>query len=54
MRYLTLKRLETPGSLEVRWGGDGDIHVVTGVCGGGVGVELLEGGFGRLGIKYGV
>jgi hypothetical protein len=28
MMHLTLKRLEAPGSLEVRW--DGDIHVETG------------------------
>jgi hypothetical protein len=35
MMYLTLKRLETSGSLEVRWGGggvgSGDILVETGV-----------------------
>ena len=27
---LTLKRLEAPGSLEVKWGGGGGIHVETG------------------------
>jgi hypothetical protein len=27
MMHLTLKRLEVPGSLEVRWGGGGGIHV---------------------------
>jgi hypothetical protein len=30
MMYLTLKRLETPGSLEIRWGVGGGIHVETG------------------------
>jgi hypothetical protein len=30
MMHLTLKRLEAPGSLEVRWDGDGDIHMETG------------------------
>ena len=35
MMHLTLKRLEAPGSLEVRWGGGGggDIHMETGVGG---------------------
>ena len=33
MMHLTLKRLEAPGSLEVRWGGGGDIHVETGAWG---------------------
>jgi hypothetical protein len=49
MMHLTLKRLEAPGSLEVRWGRGEDIHVETG---GGEEVwdmEQLEGG-----IKYGV
>jgi hypothetical protein len=27
MMHLTLKRLEAPGSLEVRWGGGGGNHV---------------------------
>jgi hypothetical protein len=27
MMHLTLKRLEAPGSLEVRWGGGRGIHV---------------------------
>jgi hypothetical protein len=31
MMYLTFKRVETLGSLEVRWGGDHGIHVETGV-----------------------
>jgi hypothetical protein len=30
MMYLSLKTLETPGDLEFRWGGLGDIHVETG------------------------
>ena len=30
MMHLTLKGLESPGSLEVRWGGGGDIHMETG------------------------
>jgi hypothetical protein len=30
MTYLILKRLEVPGSLEVRWDGSGVIQVVTG------------------------
>ena len=30
MMYLTLKRLEAPGRLEVRWGGGGGIQVETG------------------------
>ena len=28
--YLSIKRLEAPGSLEVRWGGGGNIHVEMG------------------------
>jgi hypothetical protein len=31
MMHLTLKKLEAPGNLEIRWGGGGrDIHVGTG------------------------
>ena len=33
MMYLTLKRLEVPGSLVVRWGGGVDIHVEAGGVG---------------------
>jgi hypothetical protein len=33
MMHLTLKRLEASGSLEVRWGGGGGIHVETGRVG---------------------
>jgi hypothetical protein len=33
MMFLTLKRLEAPGCLEVRWGRGGVIHVVTGLGG---------------------
>ena len=42
--HLALKRLETPGSLEVRWGGGGDIHVETGGEEEVWDVEQLEGG----------
>jgi hypothetical protein len=46
MMYLILKRLEAPESLEVRWGGGGDIHVET-VVGEVLGdVERSEGGWG--------
>jgi hypothetical protein len=31
MMHLTLKRLEAPGSLEVWWGGGGNILVETGI-----------------------
>ena len=50
MMHLTLKRLEAPGSLEVRWGGGGGIHVERG-CGGEEvwDVEQLEGGKGGAG-----
>jgi hypothetical protein len=55
MMLLTLKRLEAPGSLEVRWGGGGDIHMETGWGGEEVwDVEQLEGGWGRLGMEYGM
>jgi hypothetical protein len=49
MMHLTLKRLEAPGSIEVRWG----IHGLMG-CGGEVvwDVEQLEGG--RGGVKNGI
>ena len=46
MMYLIFKRLEAPGSLEVRWDGVGDIIMETG---GGEEVwdmEQLEGGSG--------
>jgi hypothetical protein len=48
MMHLTLKRLETPGSLEVRWGmGVGGIHMETGWGGEEVwDVEQTEGGWG--------
>jgi hypothetical protein len=49
MMHLTLRRLEAPRSLEVRWGGGGDIHLETGVGGREEvwDVEQLEGGLGR-------
>jgi hypothetical protein len=46
MMYLTLKRLEAPGGLEVRWGGGWDIHVETGGWGGGVGCGTVIGQMG--------
>jgi hypothetical protein len=48
--HLTLKRLETPGSLEVWWGMGGDILMETGGCGVGIGCETV-GGWTRRGIK---
>jgi hypothetical protein len=30
MMNVTLKRLESPGGLEFRWGGGGDIHMESG------------------------
>jgi hypothetical protein len=54
MKHLTLKRLEDPGSLEVRWGGGGGIHVEMEWGGEEVwDVEQLEGGEGQ-GMEYGV
>jgi hypothetical protein len=58
MMHLTLKRLEDPESLEVRWGwmgrvGVGDIYVETGRWGRRYGMcssRRVDGG----GIKYGV
>ena len=50
MMHLTLKRLEAPGSLEVRWGGGWGIHVETGSRGEERwDVEQLEGGWGGAG-----
>jgi hypothetical protein len=52
MMHLTLKRLEAPGSLEVRWGG-GLGHI----CGDRIGweevwdVEQTEGGSGLGGVR---
>jgi hypothetical protein len=47
MMHLTLKRLEAPGSLEVRWGGEWGIHVETGWGGEEVwSMEQSEGGWG--------
>jgi hypothetical protein len=46
------KRLEAPGSLELRWGGGGaggeDILVETGVCGGVMGCGIVKGGQGEV------
>jgi hypothetical protein len=53
MMYLTLKRLEALGSLEVRWGGGGHIHMETEGWGEGMGCGTVGGWIG-VGIKYGV
>ena len=53
--HLTLKRLEAPETLEVRWGRGGVIHVETGCREEVWHVEQLEGGWGGgRRIKYGV
>jgi hypothetical protein len=55
MKHLTLKRLEAPGSLEVRWGGGGGIQVETGWVGEEMwDVEQTEGEWGGQGMEYGV
>jgi hypothetical protein len=51
MMHLTLKRLEAPGSLEVRWGGGGDTHVD---IGGGRRYGMWNSQRVVGGIKYGV
>ena len=53
MTYLTVKRLEAPESLEIRWGGDGGIYIETG-WGRGVGCGAVEGWMQGLGMEYGV
>jgi hypothetical protein len=51
MMHLILKRLEAPGSLEVRWGAEWR----QGWSGEEVwDVEQLEGGWQRKGMEYGV
>jgi hypothetical protein len=53
MIHLTLKRLEAPGSLEIRFGpGGGDIHVETGAWRGGMVYRTVGGCIG--GIKFGI
>jgi hypothetical protein len=55
MMHLTLKRLKAPGSLEVRWGREGDIHVETRWGGEEVWhVEQSESGWEGQGMEYGV
>jgi hypothetical protein len=50
MMHLIIKRLEVPGSLEVRWGGDRGIHMEMGWGGEEVwDVEQSEGGWGGKG-----
>jgi hypothetical protein len=50
MMHLTLKRLEAPGSFEVRWDGGGGIHVEMGWGGEEVwDMEQSEGGWGGAG-----
>ena len=52
MMHLIIKRLEVPGSLEVRWGGDRGIHMEMGWGGEEVwDVEQSEGGWG-MGMEY--
>jgi hypothetical protein len=53
MMYLILKRLETRGSLEVRWSGGGDIHMEALGWGGEKVWDVEQLGDG-LGIQYGV
>jgi hypothetical protein len=49
MMHLTLKKLEAPRSLEVRWGGGRVIHVETGLDGHELwDVEQAEGGWGGV------
>jgi hypothetical protein len=50
MMHLTVKRLEAPGSLEVRYGRGGGTHVETGWGGEEVwDVEQMEGIWGGMG-----
>jgi hypothetical protein len=53
MMHLTLKRLEAPGSLEVRWGGSWG-HPSGNRGGENVWDVESEGGWGGQGIDYGV
>jgi hypothetical protein len=48
MKHLTLKRLEAPGSLEVRWGGRGHPYGDGVEWGGGVGCGAVGGWMGRF------
>jgi hypothetical protein len=51
MIHLTLKRMEVPGSLEVRWSGRGGIHMENGWGGEELwDVEQSKGDRGRNGI----
>jgi hypothetical protein len=52
MMNLALRRLKAPGSLEVRWGSVGGIHVETGW--GLQDVEQSGGWLGEQGMEYGV
>jgi hypothetical protein len=52
MMHLTLKRLEAPGSLAVRWGGGGDIHMET--VWGGEEVWDMEQSEGGQGFRDGI
>jgi hypothetical protein len=47
MMHLTLKRMEALGNLEVRWDGGGDIHMETGLWGGGMGCVTVGEWVGR-------
>jgi hypothetical protein len=46
MMHLTLKNLEAPGSLQVRWGGSRDIHMESGGVEEVWDVEQLDDGYG--------
>jgi hypothetical protein len=50
MMYHTLKRLEDPGYLDVRWGGD--IHMETGEWGGGMRCGTVGGWIGGGRARY--
>jgi hypothetical protein len=54
MKHLTLKRLEAPGSLEVRWGGGGwGIHVEMGWNGKEV-WDVEQSNDGWVGVENGI
>jgi hypothetical protein len=54
MMHLTLKRLEAPGCLEIRWSGVGYILMETGGWGVDMECGIVKGFRGQLGIKSGV
>jgi hypothetical protein len=52
MMNLILKRLEAPGSLEVRWGGGWGHSLGDRGWGGGTGCGTVRGWMGVFGVKY--